>query len=88
MGKFYNLVGCFLIGVSTVGLFSFTAYAFESLRMYSFWLVVTAALLLLVCAIADDFIAEALGLTYQIYIGSLVATVAVLILGGVIAWVR
>lgn len=88
MGKFYTLFGCFLIGVSSVGLFSFTAYAFEPLRMYSFWLVVTAALLLLVCAIADEWMAEALGLTYQNYIGLLVATVAVLILGGVISWVR
>lgn len=88
MAKLYTLFGYFLIGVSSVGLFSYTAYAFPSLRMFSFWLVVTAALMLLVCAIADDWICEILGLSYQNYIGSLVATVAVLILGGVVAWVR
>lgn len=88
MGKFYTLVGCFLIGVSSVGLFSYTAYAFESLRMYGFWLAVTAGLLLLVGGIADDFICQALGMDYQTYIGSLIAVVAILILGGVISWIN
>lgn len=88
MGKFYTLFGCFLIGVSSVGLFSYTAFAFESLRMYSFWLVVTVALLLLASAIADDWFCEILGLSYQTYIGGLVTIIAVLILGGVISWVR
>ena len=88
MGKFYVLMGCFLTGVSAVGLFSYTAYAFESLRMYGFWLAVCAALLLLASAIADDFIAEALGLNYQQFIGWMVATVAILMLGGITQWVR
>jgi hypothetical protein len=88
MGKFFVLIGCFLVGVSATGLFSFTAYAFESLRMYGFWLAVSAGLLLLVGAIADDFIAESLGLNYQQFIGWMVATVAILILGGVVQWVR
>jgi hypothetical protein len=88
MGKFFVLTGCFLTGISAVGLFSFTAFAFESLRMYGFWLSVCAALLLLVCAIADDFIAESLGLNYQQFIGWLITTVAILILGGVVQWVR
>lgn len=87
MGKFYTLFGYFLIGVSSVGLFSYTAYAFPTLRMYSFWLVVTAGLLLLVGAVADDWICELLGMTYQQYIGSMVAVIAILILGGVIAWI-
>jgi hypothetical protein len=56
--------------------------------MYGFWLSVCAALLLLVCAIADDFIAETLGLNYQQFIGWMVGTVAILILGGVVQWVR
>jgi hypothetical protein len=88
MGKFFVLTGCFLTGVSAVGLFSYTAYAFESLRMYGFWLSVCAALLLLACALADDFIAESLDLTYEQFIGWMVTTVAILILGGTIAWVH
>jgi uncharacterized membrane protein len=88
MGKFFVLTGCFLTGVSAVGLFSYTAYAFERLRMYGFWLSVCAALLLLASALADDFIAESLGLTYQQFIGWMVATVAILILGGVVQWVH
>lgn len=88
MGKFFVLAGCFLTGVSVVGLFSFTAYAFENLRMYGFWLCVCAAILLLVGAVADEFIAESLGLNYQQYIGLMIATVAVLLLGGVLQWVR
>jgi uncharacterized membrane protein len=88
MGKVFVLTGCFLTGISAVGLFSYTAYAFESLRMYGFWLSVCAALLLLVGALADDFIAESLGLTYQQFIGWMVTTVAILILGGVVQWVR
>lgn len=88
MGKFYTLLGSFLVGVSTVGLFSFTAYAFETLRMYSFWLVVVVALVLLAGAVADEFFAEALGLSIQQYIGWMIATVVILILGGTIAWVR
>ena len=88
MGKFFVLFGYFTLGVSAVGLFSYTAYAFETLRMYSFWLVLTAVIFVAVAAIADDFLAQALGLTHQEYIGILLIAIAVLIIGGVIQWVH
>jgi hypothetical protein len=88
MGKFFVLLGYFTVGVSTVGLFSYTAYAFEALRMYSFWLALTAVIFVAVGAIADDFLAEVLGLTHQQYIGTLLSAIAVLLIGGVIQWVR
>ncbi len=88
MGKFFLLAGYFLTGVSAVGLFSYTAYAFESLRMYSFWLVMVVALLFIAAALADDFLASALGLTYQQYIGTLVSAIAVILIGGVLMWVH
>ena len=88
MGKFFVLVGYFTLGVSVVGLFSYSAYAFETLRMYSFWLACTAVIFVAVGAIADDFLAERLGLTHQEYIGTLVSIIAILIIGGVIQWVR
>jgi hypothetical protein len=88
MGKFLVLAGYFLTGVSTVGLFSYTAYAFESLRMYSFWLVTVVALLFIAAALADDFLASALGLTYSEYIGTLVSAITVILIGGVLMWVH
>jgi uncharacterized membrane protein len=88
MGKFFNLIGCFIIGVSIVGLFSYTAYAFETLRMYSFWLSVVAAILIAVAALADDFLCGVLGVTYQEYLGLLISVIAILLIGGVIQWVH
>jgi hypothetical protein len=88
MGKFFVLVGCFIIGVSFTGLFSYTAYAFETLRMYSFWLALTAVIFIAVGALADDFLAAALGVSHQEYIGLLISAIALLLIGGVIQWVR
>jgi hypothetical protein len=46
------------------------------------------ALLFIAAALADDFLASALGLTYQEYIGTLVSVIAVILIGGILMWVH
>jgi len=88
MAKVYTFCGYFLIGVSTVGLFSYTAAAFPNMAAFSFWLSVVASILLIVAGLADDFLSEALGLTYHQYIGALISAVAISLIGGLIQWVQ
>ncbi|AFZ15522.1 hypothetical protein Cri9333_4746 (plasmid) [Crinalium epipsammum PCC 9333] len=87
MGKAFELVGYFLIGISITGLFSYSSRAFANLQPYGFWLSVAASLLLIVAGVADDFFCSVLGLSYQNYIGALISVIAVLIVGGVIQWI-
>ncbi|HEY9872135.1 MAG TPA: hypothetical protein V6D12_01800 [Candidatus Obscuribacterales bacterium] len=88
MGKLFTLIGCFLLGVGAVGLFSFTAYAFPNLRMYGVWLIIVVGILS-ACAIScDEFFCEALGLTEKQWHGIVFTTIAVFILGGVIQWLK
>jgi hypothetical protein len=88
MSKAYTLVGYFLIGVSVVGLFSYSAYAFPNLQYYGFWLSVIISLLFVIGGVADDFFASVLGLSYQQYIGALISAIALVIIGGLIQWVH
>lgn len=88
MGNFFTMVGGFITGVSFVGLLSYTAYAFQSLRLYSLWLGLTAIILLMLGVFADDFLAEFLGLTHEQYLGCLMCAVAMFIAGGVIQWLN
>jgi len=88
MHKIYKFCGYFLIGVSVVGLFSYTAVAFPNMAAFSFWISVVASILLIVAGLADEFLAEALGLNYQQYIGALISTVAIALIGGILQWVR
>lgn len=88
MGKAFQVTGFFLIGVSVAGVFSYSAYAYELLRMYGFWLSVVTALALFTMAICDDFFASILGLSYPMYVGGLISLIAVLVVGGVVQWVR
>ncbi len=61
MGKAIQLGGYFLLGVSCCGLFSYTAYVVPRFQYYAFWLVVVVSLLFVVAGLADDFLAEAIG---------------------------
>jgi len=88
MHKVYQFLGFFLIGVSVAGAFSFTAVAYPVMQAYAFWISVVASLLLIVAGLCDEFLAEALGLTYQQYIGGLIASVAIILIGGLIQWVQ
>jgi len=88
MHKVYQFLGFFLIGVSVVGAFSYTAIAFPVMAPFTFWISVVASILLIVAGLTDEFLAEALGLNYQQYIGALISTVAIILIGGLIQWVR
>ena len=88
MSKAYVLLGYFLIGVSVVGLFSYSAYAFPRLQYYGFWLSIITSLLLVIAGVADDFFASVLGLSYQQYIGALISAIALLIVGSLIQWIN
>jgi len=88
MAKAYQFAGYFLIGASVVGLLSYTAYAFPPMQAYAFWISVVASLLLIVAGLADEFLSEAMGLTYQQYIGGMISAIAVIIIGSIIQWVR
>ncbi len=88
MGKAYTMIGHFLIGVSCVGLFSFTAYAVPQFQYYGFWLTVIVSILFIIAGVADEFFANAMGLSYQQYIGLLITAIAVILIGGLIQWVH
>lgn len=88
MSKAYTLTGYFLIGVSIVGLFSYSAYAFPRLQYYGFWLSIIASLLFVIAGVADDFFANVLGLSYQQYIGALISAIALVMIGSLIQWVH
>lgn len=88
MGKVYSFIGCFLIGVSCVGLFSFTAYAVPQFQYYGFWLSVIVSILFVIAGICDEFFASAMGLSYQQYIGLVITAIAVILIGGLIQWVH
>ncbi|MGB3206457.1 MAG: hypothetical protein WBB28_15835 [Crinalium sp.] len=88
MGKVYSFVGCFLIGVSSVGLFSFTSYAIPQFQYYGFWLTVIVSILFIIAGVCDEFFASAMGLTYQQYIGALITAIAVTLIGGILQWVH
>ena len=88
MGKAFILSGYFLLGVNIVGLFSYTAYAFPAFANYAFWLLITVSLILIVSALADDYLAEVMGISYQTYVGGLIAIVALILIGSLLQWVR
>ncbi len=88
MGKAYSFLGYFLLGVSTTGLFSYTVFVVPRFQFYAFWLVVIVSILFIVAGVADDFLAEAMGLTYQQYIGGLVTCIAVILIACLIQWVQ
>jgi ABC-type Na+ efflux pump permease subunit len=88
MSKAYAMIGYFLIGVSCTGLFSYTAYAIPQFQYYGFWLVVVTSILFIVAGVADEFFASAMGLSYQQYIGALISAIAIILIGGLIAWVH
>ncbi|HEY9692220.1 MAG TPA: hypothetical protein V6D15_08455 [Oculatellaceae cyanobacterium] len=88
MGKFYTFIGYFLIGVSSVGLFSYTAFAVPQFQYYGFWLTVIVSILFIIAGVADEFFASAMGLSYQQYIGALISAIAVIIIASLIQWVR
>jgi uncharacterized membrane-anchored protein len=88
MGKAIQLGGYFLLGVSCCGLFSYTAYVVPRFQFYAFWLVIVVSLCFIVSALADDFLSELMGLNYQTYVGSLVVSIAVILIGCLIQWVQ
>jgi hypothetical protein len=88
MGRLYTLIGYFLIGVGSVGLFSFTAYAFPVLRMYSVWLIILVGILSAVAISADEFFAEMLEIPERQWHGAVFCAIALLILGGAIQWLK
>lgn len=88
MSRIYILSGYFLVGVSIVGLFSFSASIFPNFRAYGFWLAVVIALILTALGLCDDYFAEVLGMSEYQYVGFLVSITLVLIVGGIIQWVR
>ncbi len=88
MGKAYVMAGYFLLGVSCVGLFSFTAYAVPQFQYYGFWLTVIVSILFVIAGVCDEFFASAMGLSYQEYIGLLITAIAVILIGGILQWVH
>ena len=88
MHKIYQFCGYFLIGVSVVGFFSYSAVAFPSMAAFSFWISVVASILLIVAGLGDAFFAELLGLGYYQYIGLIISLVAIALIGGLIQWVQ
>lgn len=88
MGKVIQLGGYFLIGVSCCGLFSYTAFVVPRFQAYAFWLVVVVSLCFIVAGLVDDFLSEAMGVTYIQYVGGLITLIAIVMLGSVVQWVR
>ncbi|HEY9876021.1 MAG TPA: hypothetical protein V6D12_21500 [Candidatus Obscuribacterales bacterium] len=88
MHKVYQFCGYFLIGVSSVGLFSYTAVAFPNMAAFTFWISVVASIMLIVAGLADEFLAQWLGLGYYQYIGLVISLVAIALIGGLLQWVR
>ncbi|MGB3207269.1 MAG: hypothetical protein WBB28_19970 [Crinalium sp.] len=88
MGKSIQLGGYFLLGVSCCGLFSYTAYVIPRFQYYAFWLVVVVSLCFVVAGLADDFLAEAMGVDYQSYIGGLIVCIAIVLVGSIIQWIK
>jgi len=88
MAKVYQFCGYFLIGVSAVGLFSYTAVAFPNMAAFTFWISIVASVMLIVAGLADDFLANWLGLEHLQYVGLIISIVAIAIIGGVLQWVR
>lgn len=88
MGKSIQLGGYFLLGVSCCGFFSYTAHVVPRFQAYSFWLVVVVSLCFIVCALADDYLSEVMGVTYTQYIGGLIVSIAIVLVGSLIQWVQ
>lgn len=88
MGKTIQLSGYFLLGVSCCGLFSYTAYVVPRFQAYSFWLVVVVSLCFIVCALADDYLSEVMGISYQTYVGGLIVSIAIVLIASVIQWIQ
>ncbi len=88
MSKLFILTGYFILGISVVGLFSFTASIFPNFRAYGFWMAVVVALIIAVLGLCDDYFAELFGMNQQQYIGFMASVALVLIVGGIIQWVR
>jgi len=88
MGKAIQLGGYFLLGVSVCGLFSYTAYVIPRFQYYAFWLVVVVNLLFVVAGLTDDFLASAMGVDYQSYIGGLIVLIAIVLVGSLVQWVQ
>ena len=88
MYRIYKFCGYFLIGVSAVGLFSYTAVAFPNMAAFTFWISVVASIMLIVAGLADEFLAQWLGLGYYQYIGLVISLVAIALIGGILPWVR
>jgi hypothetical protein len=86
--RFLNLAGWFVSGVSLVGFFSYTAAVFPLSRWMIFWLVILLALALAGMGLADELIAEELGINHKKFIGVLVLAIAILLIGGIIQWVH
>ena len=87
MGKSIQLGGYFLIGVSCCGLFSYTAYVVPRFQAYAFWLVIVVSLCFIVCGLADDYLADVMGLNYQTYIGGLIVCIAIVLIASIIQWI-
>jgi hypothetical protein len=88
MSKAYVLAGYFLLGVSLVGFFSYTALAFPKFQYYGFWISIVVSIMFVIAGVADDFFSQVLQVTYQQYIGGLITAIALIIVGGLIQWVK
>jgi len=88
MHKLYQFSGFFLIGVSAVGLISYTAVAFPNMAAFSFWISVVASIMLIIAGLADEFFSQWLGLSYPQYRGLIMSLVGIALIGGLIQFVR
>ena len=88
IGRAFVLIGYFMIGVSIVGLFSLSAYAFPAMRAYGFWLSVVAGLIVILLASCDDYFSDALEMSQLQYVALLVSIVLILLIGGTSQWIR
>lgn len=86
MSKVCGLIGCFLLGVNTVGLVSYTARVFPNLRPWAFWLAMCAAAVFFTAAILDDYACKFFGISQQAYVAIVVSIALVLVLGGSVQW--
>ena len=86
MSKLYQIAGYFFLGVSTVGLISYSAYTFQTLKNWGISLGAIALGLLIIAAITDDAMINYLKIDRLTYLGCVIALAFLLIIGVVIQW--
>lgn len=86
MSKLYQIAGYFFLGVSTVGLISYSSYTFQLLKNWGISLGVMAIIIMILAAITDDAMINYFKTDRLTYLGSVIGLTALLVVGVVIQW--